>query len=237
MITANIVHRVLRVAWKENAATAFTIEVDNKQYLITVKHLFSESEKDDWQNVDLTQISTLGIFYSEGLKEIAVRPVIIKNPNIDIAIFATDELLSPTYEAEPTSCDMVYGQDVFFLGFPFQISWGSGKQNHGKSFPLVRKGILSSIPCQDVPNGLFYIDAMNNPGFSGSPIIFKPSNSSVFRIAGVIHGYLPEEIPLYDEGKPTKFSIPTNTALTIGYAIDDAVKAIKENPIGCPITS
>jgi hypothetical protein len=39
MMTANVIHRVFRVHFAGNQATAFVLDVDNRQYLVTAKHV------------------------------------------------------------------------------------------------------------------------------------------------------------------------------------------------------
>ena len=67
---------------------------------------------------------------------------------------------------------MIYGQEVFFAGFPFgENLFTTSTQTVNGLFPMpfVKKGIISA---EATENGatILYLDGHNNPGFSGGPI-------------------------------------------------------------------
>ena len=39
MIPSNVIHRVFKIRYGDSAGTAFTIEVEGREYLVTAKHL------------------------------------------------------------------------------------------------------------------------------------------------------------------------------------------------------
>jgi len=97
---------------------------------------------------------------------------------------------------------LIYSQDVFFLGFPYDIVpnllFGSG----GFPMPLVRKAIVAAMD-----RDTLILDGHNNPGFSGGPVCFFRPNEGAARIAGVVSGYPAVSEPVYDQsGGPTQFS-------------------------------
>ncbi|HZD60078.1 MAG TPA: hypothetical protein VE439_06450, partial [Anaerolineae bacterium] len=140
-------------------------------------------------------------------------------------------------ELEPTSDGIVYGQDVFFLGFPYGMRVELGNLNRGFPLPFVKKAILSCIHTTENGVQIYYLDGHNNPGFSGGPVVFKEANRQNFKVASVISGYRQEEEPIYQAGQEIHFQeIPLvyryNTGIIYSYGIKHAVDLIKGNPIG-----
>ena len=64
-----------------------------------------------------------------------------------------------------------------------------------RKFPLptVKHAIVSTLGNDDH----FFIDGYGNRGFSGGPLVFKPSDSNDYQVAGVIVNYKSEIIPVY----------------------------------------
>jgi hypothetical protein len=62
-VTTNALGRVLFVKYKQGRGTAFTIEVDDKQYLVTAKHVVQGIEDKD----------TIEIFHEEQWKNLNVK--------------------------------------------------------------------------------------------------------------------------------------------------------------------
>ena len=228
MITSNIIHRVFPIIWNNNIATAFTIDVEYYQYIITAKHLFFDENNNDLTKIDLKKINNINIIKDNNYINIAIKSIIIDNELVDMAVFSIDDRISPNFVAEPKSNGLIYGQDLYFIGYPYQLDWGNGHMNFGRPFPLARKGIASSLPSLSVPNGIFYIDAINNAGFSGSPVIFKQPNSNDFNIAGVISAYRTNKNNVLKNNSITDYYVSENTGLTIAYSIDQAIAAIKK---------
>ena len=44
MITANVIHRVFRIAIGSQVGSGFTIDVEGKEYLVTARHIADELE-------------------------------------------------------------------------------------------------------------------------------------------------------------------------------------------------
>ncbi len=62
---------------------------------------------------------------------------------------------------------MALSQDAFFLGYPF----GMGTYIHEvQAWAFVKKGIISSFGKLGGVRRIF-LDGMNNPGFSGGPVV------------------------------------------------------------------
>ena len=84
------------------------------------------------------------------------------------------------------------------------------------------------------------LDGLNNPGFSGGPVIFRTGADQ--RIIAVISGFVTEPAEVIPavakattEKKPAqhqKEKVEANSGFMVAYTIDPAVEAIRKNPIG-----
>ena len=89
-------------------------------------------------------------------------------PGADIAVFSLTGDLTPDLDLTPTIDGIVWGQDAYFLGFPFGIGFDLG----GGSLPFVKKAIVSGLYKSINGVSLVLLDGINNPGFSGGPVVF-----------------------------------------------------------------
>jgi hypothetical protein len=245
-VTSNVYTRVLKIHVGKEMGTAFTMDVDGRQYLITAKHMIA----------DLKQEDSVDIYKDNQWSPTLVKVLKCEEP-IDIAVLIPSKLLTKTQQLESISAShqIVIGQDVFFIGFPFGLSMSANNLNGEYPFALVKKGILSAIF-----DTTFAIDGFNNPGFSGGPIVFHDKNqpNSPLYVAAVITGFLPELSPVMtpeivktgdDTSRVEKWRIidkdgqkailrdteqmvGLNTGIVIGYSIKHAIDLILKNPIG-----
>lgn len=219
MITANIIKRVFHISNNGYTGTCFTIEINNKQYIVTAKHIVQ----------DIFHDTTLKIFHENSWKDIQIKLVGHAEGDIDISVFTTNFQISPTFKCIPSTKDISLGQDTFFLGFPYQMG-GMEELNDNFPIPFIKKAILSSV---NITSGLMYLDGINNPGFSGGPVIFQKKDDPNFRIASVISGFRFNKEPLYSNDNLELNSFyEYNTGIIISYDIRYAIKLIENNPIG-----
>ena len=70
----------------------------------------------------------------------------------------------------PSINGILYGQEAYFLGFPFDLEWEVADEALNRSFPLpiLKRSIVSAM-LFDIPQKLILLDGINNPGFSGGP--------------------------------------------------------------------
>lgn len=218
-VPVNAIQRVFLIKYQDSIGSSFTIDIDNKQYLITAKHVVG----------GIKTVDKIEILRNNKWAEFNVKTISCRNPDVDIIVLVLPSQISPSFKLEPTLDDIILSQDVFFLGFPFQIySSTMIVLNNFYPFPFIKKGILSAIDLRDKASKILYIDGNNNPGFSGGPIIFYDSDNKKWKVAGVVSGY---KIQLNEVIK-TELLAKANSGILIGYAIDSAVEAIRENPIG-----
>lgn len=209
-------------------ASAFTIDQDDKQYLITAKHVVENVGPPYLIEIFLDQQWQTLPFSLTGLSQTS-----------DVAVFAPP--LQMTYPTFLPACSdgVVYGQDVFFLGFPFGITDTLPLPNSHLPLPLVKRACLSALV--PIPGGktLFLLDGHNNPGFSGGIVVFSKQGepfTSSFRILGVVSGYRFDSEPAFSGDQELPISVRTNTGIIYVPSIENAVALIDSNPNGIPIT-
>jgi len=245
--------RVLRIEVGREAGTAFTIDVDKRQYLITAKHVIADVPAE----VDET---TIRVTKARQRVDVHVKILRCADP-IDIAVLVPDQPLTVSFPLEPTVASLKFGQDTYFLGFPYGQEGEVYPDPDGYPIPFIRKGIFMSDDALRI-----YLDGYNNFGFSGAPIVFRDMDKMsewVFKVAGVVSGFHPENTPTlverplapgddvkkldpsrivtHDGGtfvlveeKPPRW-VQLNSGIVIGFNIKNAVDLIKEHPIG-PVT-
>lgn len=218
MVTANVIHRVFRIRFGQQIGTGFAIDVDKRQYLVTAKHIVGS----------LVGQGELGLFASGTWSAIPVQ-LVGHAVNADISVLATDRRLTPDdLPLESIDDGIVYSQDVFFLGFPYDILSQFVFEADGYPLPLVKKAIVSSF----VERGLYLLDGHNNPGFSGGPVVFVRAGERDFKVAAVISGFRAVEEPIFAGNQKTPLVYRYNTGIIVAYSIEHATALIRSNPIG-----
>ena len=210
--------RVFRIAYSNEAGTAFAIDVDSRQYLVTAKHVVS-GIKDGHE---------IGIYNNTNWVQLPVRVIDIADTNIDITVLILSGILSNAGSAETTTIGVHLGKEVYFFGFPFFVHSGGNELTRDFPIACVKRAIVSAFQ----PNAL-WLDGMNNPGFSGGPVAYQDSPSKRPRIIGVVSGYLSVAEAVRYRGKPNSdLQSFSNTGLIKCYPIDSAIDAIKRRPEG-----
>ena len=236
MITANVLHRTFRIMWSDSIGTAFAIDHGSKQYLVTARHVVEGVEPG----------KPIQFFHDDKWKELAVDVVGVGRDEIDIAVLACPIRLAPSHPLVASSGNMVYGQPVFFLGYPFGWNSGNERLNRGIPLPFVKAGIVSAL---GEFGGVykFYLDAHGNKGFSGGPMVFSPPGQlpTDLRVAGVVVNYpVPLLQPIVDDnratitdstGKPIGLYVEENPGIVVAIGIRHVIELIEANPIGFPL--
>jgi len=226
--TSNVIYRVLRIKTPTDTGSAFTIEVDGRQYLITARHLLegfgSEGEVDLWMESRWSRVP--------------VRAIYPAKETVDVAALDAGRPLTVTFPLEASAGGLTLGQQVYFLGYPFGLGTAGIVAPAPPGFgeiPFLKSGIVSAMDDRDPEAHLLYLDGHNNPGFSGGPIVFWHSESRRFRVAGVVRGYRNEALPvlkrknLDDPRAQAHNDLYTraNSGIVIGYDIQHIVDAIR----------
>jgi len=230
-------YRVFLIRFGNSVGSAFAIDVDGKQYLVTAKHVVPRINDGD----------EIEIFFKERFNRAPIRVVECEPKDVDAIVFALPMQIASGDCPEPNAANLILSQDIYFLGFPF--GWRPKTKlldNPDFPIPYVKKGIVSSLEEFESAGPTFYIDGQSNPGFSGGPAIFQlqAQGSSSFRIAGVIHGQVATEEPVIDPGPgrdpktgvdpriETGLITQSDAGLVLVYGIQSVIAAIKKKPIG-----
>ena len=138
---------------------------------------------------------------------------------------------------------LVYGQQVYFLGYPFGWDSGGEQINRGVPLPFVKGGIVSAMEVGDVSR--IFLDAHVNEGFSGGPVVFVPNGHPIgsntkFKVAGIVVSYpTPHIQPVVDQQRNPigNIGILENPGFVVAIGIDHATTLIDSNPIGFSLTN
>jgi hypothetical protein len=221
VITSNVIHRVFRLRYGEDEGTGFVVTVDAREYLITAKHVVE----------DIFAADCVAVFANGAWRELRVALVGHAPAGVDVSVLAADTRLAPpNLPLQATSDGLTYGQDVYFLGFPYGFCGRYIFGPDGYPLPFVKKGTVSLF---DFP--AFYLDGHNNPGFSGGPVVFAETTDGRSKVAGVISGYKAVSESVYEGERKTGLSYSYNTGIVTAYKIESAVALISANTIGLAV--
>jgi prepilin-type processing-associated H-X9-DG protein len=236
-----ILDRVFPFKYKGEGGTCFVIDMDDRQYIITARHLVPGMKSGE----------SVQLYISKEWSHFKINPIFPANDKSDIAALAADRLIVPKMDLLVGTDGIIIGQDTYFLGFPDLPPTPYLKIStlvRGRHFPFVKNATLSAIdPSPDAGNVL-YLDGHNNPGFSGGPVIVANHNKEEsLQIVGVVSGYYPQNVRVKEkqakEPRPgtrkmktdvTPY-VPENSGIVISFSMAEIVKAIQSNPIGFPL--
>jgi len=144
--------------------------------------------------------------------------------------------VSPSLPLADAALASVYlSQDVYFLGYPFGLSIEGGKANNGFPIPFAKKGIIAAFTEDEGGVPILIVDAINNHGFSGGPVLVMDHSAHLLKVVGVVSSYKVEEDNVMNGTSETKMSVRSNTGLLVAYFIKAALDVIHEHPIGAKI--
>ena len=224
MITTNVLQRTLRVEYDNQQGTGFTIDVAGRQYLVTARHIVDDIQVKD----------SIRVFQDNTWQTLGIEVAWLPDTGEDIVILSPEVQLSPPHPLDPSIAGLTLSQDVYFCGYPYglkmEVPYG---MNRGFPIPLVKKGIVSSL---DPEHRSILIDGINNPGFSGGPVVFHPSqNSNALNVAGVVSGYRVSYDPVLINGEDIGLKYGSNTGLMLAYDLKNGIDHIANNPSGVKI--
>ncbi len=217
IIPAIFQNNTFNLIYQKNAGTCFLLGNNNKNYLITARHLFDKFNK----NGDTINIELLNTTGNDKLKCVLL---IHKNLEIDIAVL---KILNMAYKAsgfQLSEIAIMAGEDCFFFGFPYNINSQGSKIHNGFPFPLIKKATYSGVNRTNSGAVKYFLDGHNNPGFSGGPIITRDfSSNDLFqrwKLVGVISAYKYQEnkSELKIDSSVYSISIRENSGIVIAYS-------------------
>jgi len=244
--TTNILTRITLIESEHGAATAFSIDVDGREYWITAKHVLSGAKHPPYGSITKKTVSVrlLDPAFKE-LRWLSVSFSVIDPGNdIDIVVLAPPNTLLPVAPAEmgsPSFAHVTLGDACEFLGYPSASGGAWSAQTSDGKFqwmPFVKHCFIASLP--DRQTRAVILDGINNPGFSGGPVIYQTGPQQ--RIVAVISGIVTEpsevlpsivtKIPLETSSDQHGQKVDANSGFIVAYSIDPAIEAIHKNPVG-----
>ncbi|MBI9008691.1 MAG: trypsin-like peptidase domain-containing protein [Tenericutes bacterium] len=225
MITVNALTRVLQIKFNNALGSSFTVEDNGIQYLVSAKHVF--------KGIADKSIIYLQVFNDNQWKNLNAQLYFHENNSIDIAVlkYLNNTQITPTLPITTTTNGLLYGEDVYILGYPLGLRTTEHNLGTGNPIPLIKKGVVSTIKNE---NGIEFLllDVMNNKGFSGGVALTDREDKMNF--LGVISGYQPYQTPVYeptdDPNNPreTKYFIKENTGIALIYSIKHVFEVIEK---------
>ena len=214
MLPTNIFYRTFFVRAAQYG-TAFTLDIDGAEFLITARHLLGQ----------LAGMHSLQVLRSGQWHKLDCEIVAVGRGELDVAVLrAPTRLTDPDFAVDPKFGDCYVGQDMFFVGFPYKMSVDYGPNADGQPGVFLKKGTLSAVEAG--PPKALYVDALNNEGFSGGPLYyFRNGNVNDPCIAGVVSKFKVEhEFVINAEGETTEMKVPYNTGFLVAYDIAHALE-------------
>jgi S1-C subfamily serine protease len=220
----NAVRRVIYLGVGDEVGTGFLLDVADRQYLITAKHLAGKIAS-----------SSIDIWRSGGWHQIAITAVHHCSGTIDISVVALSErFVRPRLLA--TERGVQLGQDLYFLGFPHNMFTEHPQVNEDFPLPFVKRATFSALKTENGET-VFYLDGFDNPGFSGGPVLFRSGAVGEFQVAAVVSRFVIAKQPLLlPSGAESKYSFIENTGIIRCWSIRHAIELIQRNPFGTTLT-
>lgn len=222
MVPAQVMQRVFQLKHGGATGTCFALDVDNRQYLCTARHCMQSFAG-----------GAIELFQDNQWKTLNVRLVGFGSHGSDVCVLYPRIRLVHSALSLPASPEgFFYGQEGFFLGFPFGMRMDSKNMNMSFPFPFVKRATVSAFnPSHDPGESVLFLDGHNNPGFSGGPVVFNqnPPAQDTWCVVAIVSGYRFDRAPvLNDLNAPTDQWVAINTGIVLAYNISHALDAIKE---------
>ena len=219
MITNEIFCRVFRIRYKGKCGTCFTVDKEDIQYIVTAKHLFNGVKQRDTVVVE--------VLIEKTYVPLTATVTFHNDDNVDCAVLKTNPYheITGKYLNENTINGITFGQDVYFLGFPYNYDdLLMCFPNSTTPVPFIKKACFSGLSGD---GRLLFLDGINNPGFSGGPVCFKDSKTNKYKIAGLVNSYRYNKNPVYsDSGIATNLYVEENTGIIYACSIQEALTII-----------
>lgn len=228
MITSNVILRTFFLKFGASTATGFTLDHDGRQYFVTARHVCPDIGSGD----------IVSIRKENTWVDFPIELVGAGDPNelsADITVLAFDKQISPSLSMPATAAGLTWGQDVYFLGYPYGLH-SDAFTSDGYPIPLIKRALMSGSTGATADS--FLLDGHNNSGFSGGPAVFRPVGQAAgdYRVFGVISGYKSTTSPIKFQGKETGLSSEENTGIIVCSSIKQVTDLIEQNPIGPELT-
>jgi hypothetical protein len=109
--------------------------------------------------------------------------ILLCDDPVDIAVLIPPEQLTMSTHMDAAPDSPVFGQDVYFVGFPFGQATEFSGSTIEITFPLgyVKRALISAMKVTGTgenANVRLILDGQNIGGFSGSPIVYRPGGGN-----------------------------------------------------------
>ncbi len=223
--TSTALLRTVMIATNFGRGTAFSVDVDNREYWFTAKHMFTgiktgPAGEFNTKTVQANILSTVGDG-DEGHDQhwmTETFTVIDPGKDIDILVLAPDHLLLDFprgFTLNAVSKGVGLGGDCEFLGFPYGGGWKAPFQDQKDPnkrnwvwLPYV-KHCTPSAEVRDKGLLVWVLDGINNEGFSGGPVLSGTGPTQVvFAVISGFHQEPLEVLPVPGLGENRSSSVP-----------------------------
>jgi hypothetical protein len=225
-VPLEILSRTLFIKQKgsDGGGSAFRIEYKGKIYLVTARHVVEGVAESG---------AVIEIRHSEKWEDYhTVKTLYPPSPNVDIAVFETYETSAQPFTIEPAGMSekagVTLGQQVWFIGHPFNMSSVLAKGSTITTLPFMKRGALSAIDASSPDTVVFYIDGFNNPGFSGGPVVYWEFATRKYKILSVVIGYKNDTARALINDRQVDTNILVNSGILVSYSIKHAIDAIEK---------
>jgi hypothetical protein len=238
-VTNDVLLRTFMVKSDKESGTIFSIDIDEREYWVTAKHIVTGAKHPPFGTVDSKTVKLNILPQSESNKDWIPITFTVIDPgkDVDIVVLAPEKSLlgkNTIQSVKVASTGTIYGGECEFVGFPFGSSW-TGKYEKGEMIrlPFVKHCTISAQIIS--PQRVWVLDGINNEGFSGGPVVFQTGPSQ--QIIGVISGFWREPIEVVPLEEPQGQAHPKEAALAnagfiFAFDMTPAIEAIKKNPVG-----
>jgi S1-C subfamily serine protease len=226
-VTGNVLNRVFQIRVGGSTATAFVLDYEERQFVITANHVVAGAGEQ-------ARIDVFGLGDSQWH---TFDFKILHGPNAcgDVAVLIpTEKNFDRKSDPIPYPAVLALGQEAYFLGFPYGLD--TSFSNKGARALVKHAYFSAALGCDAIypdgkgDEGLFLLDGLNNPGFSGGPVVARDTSApnGPFRLVGVISGYRNENVPLRVDGQVVKNAfVVINSGIILVVPIQRVTEIIK----------
>lgn len=226
MVTFNIIERVFLFRNQNHLATGFTYDVDHRRFIVTAKHAIQSMGASGF----------ISILKNGKWQDLSVDLVGHAAGRVDISVLTCKDKITADHPIQEAS-RYFYGEDVYFLGYPYGDSADYGRVGLDLPVPFIKKAIISQVQSTTLET-VILLDGHNNPGFSGGPVVRMDRQHNVPQVISVVSGYRIEPENVYDKGGQQSHSYNANTGIILTYAFRHARDIMVQNAQkGLPLDS
>jgi hypothetical protein len=244
-VTNGVLFRTFMVKTDKDAGTIFSVDIDNREYWITAKHILT-GKKTPPHGEYTQKTATVSILsqvvqsQTDESKNWVTHTFMVIDPgkDIDIVVLVSERpfMDNPPATAAIGATGATFGGDCEFVGFPYGTRWSAKFQNAEMlNYPFVKRCTISGRIASP-ETAVWVLDGINNDGFSGGPVVFRSGTDQ--RIFAVVSGYRLDAADVKQVDNPNgaaahpKEFVFVNSGFIVAYDLQCVLDAIKKNPIG-----